>query len=109
MALAVRAIPSKHRSSWPKSGMTEQRAAAAVLGCTDITFLGYPDGRVEPTLALRWDIARVIRKVRPDVVITQDPLFRYGPSYINHPDHRAVADATLRSDHADGQYLVGSA
>ncbi len=73
----------------------EQRAAAAVLGCTDITFLGYPDGRVEPSLALRWDIARVIRKVRPDVVITQDPLFRYGPTYINHPDHRAVADATL--------------
>ncbi len=73
----------------------EQRAAAAVLGSTDITFLGYPDGRVEPSLALRWDLARVIRRVRPDVVVTQDPLFRYGPTYINHPDHRAVADATL--------------
>lgn len=73
----------------------EQRAAAAVLGCTDIHFLNYPDGRVEHTLELRWDIARVIRRVRPDVLITQDPLFRYGPTYINHPDHRAVADATL--------------
>ncbi|GAC1386569.1 MAG: PIG-L family deacetylase [Herpetosiphon sp.] len=73
----------------------EQRAAAAVLGCTDVTFLGYPDGRVEASLELRWDIARVIRRVRPDVVITQDPNFRYGPTYLNHPDHQAVATATL--------------
>lgn len=73
----------------------EQRNAAAVLGCEDLTFLGYPDSRVEHTLALRWDLARVIRRFRPDVVVTMDPNFRYGPTYINHPDHRAVADATL--------------
>lgn len=73
----------------------EQRNAARVLGSNDVTFLGYHDGRVEPTLELRLAIARVIRKVRPDVVISQDPYFRYGPTYINHPDHRAVADATL--------------
>ncbi len=73
----------------------EQRAAARVLGSDDVTFLGYPDGRVEPTLELRWDIARAIRRVRPDVVITSDPNFRYSENYINHPDHRAVADATL--------------
>ena len=73
----------------------EQRNAARTLGAKDVTFLGYVDGRVEPTLELRLAIARVIRQVRPDVVITQDPLFRYSPNYINHPDHRAVADATL--------------
>lgn len=73
----------------------EQIAAAKVMGSDDVTFLGYPDGRVEPSLALRWDIARVIRRVRPDVVLTMDPNFRYSENYINHPDHRAVADATL--------------
>lgn len=73
----------------------EQRNAARVLGSEDVTFLGYIDGRVEPTLELRLEIARVIRRVRPDVVITQDPLFRYMPTYINHPDHRAVTDAAL--------------
>ena len=73
----------------------EQTNAAKVLGSDDITFLGYVDGRVEPTLELRWQIARVIRRVRPDVLITQDPNFRYSATYINHPDHRAVADATL--------------
>jgi LmbE family N-acetylglucosaminyl deacetylase len=51
----------------------EQCAAARVYGSDDVTFLGYPDGRVESTLELRWDIARVIRRVRPDVVVTQDP------------------------------------
>ena len=73
----------------------EQRNAAKVLGVAGVTFLGYPDGWVEPSLELRLAIAREIRRVRPDVVVTQDPLFRYSPSYINHPDHRAVADATL--------------
>lgn len=73
----------------------EQRNAARILGCDDVTFLGYTDGRVEATLELRFEIARVIRRVRPDVVISQDPLFRYGPTYINHPDHRAVAEAVL--------------
>ncbi len=73
----------------------EQINAARVLGSNDVTFLGYVDGRVEPTLELRFAIARVIRRVRPDIVITSDPNFRYSPTYINHPDHRAVADATL--------------
>lgn len=73
----------------------EQRNAARILGSEDVTFLGYIDGRVEPTLELRLEIARVIRRVRPDVMVVQDPLFRYGPTYINHPDHRAVADAAL--------------
>jgi LmbE family N-acetylglucosaminyl deacetylase len=73
----------------------EQRNAARILGSDDVTFLGYVDGRVEPTLELRMQIARVIRRVRPDVMIVQDPLFRYSPNYINHPDHRAVADAAL--------------
>lgn len=73
----------------------EQRNAARILGSDDVTFLGYVDGRVEPTLELRMQIARVIRQVRPDVIVSQDPLFRYSATYINHPDHRAVADATL--------------
>lgn len=73
----------------------EQRAAAAAVGAKNVVFLGYPDGRVEHTLELRFQIARVIRQVRPDVVVCQDPTFRYSRTYINHPDHRATADATL--------------
>jgi LmbE family N-acetylglucosaminyl deacetylase len=75
----------------------EAADAARALGVTnDVIFLHYMDSRVEPTLELRRDIARVIRRVRPDVVICQDPTVRWsGQGYINHPDHRAAGEATL--------------
>ena len=77
---------------------TEQRAAARVCGVNDVVFLGYDDGTVQPTLALRKDLVRVIRQYKPDVVVCGDPIaFFYGNSYINHPDHRAVATATLEA------------
>lgn len=74
----------------------EQQAACTVLGVEELEFLHYEDGMVEPTLGLRRDIARVIRKHRPQVSICQDPTrFYSGRGYINHPDHRAVGEAAL--------------
>ena len=73
----------------------EQRAAAAVLGVRDLIFLGHPDGTLQPTLELRRDVVRVIRQVRPEAVICPDPTRRYGPGFINHPDHRAVGEVAL--------------
>jgi LmbE family N-acetylglucosaminyl deacetylase len=74
----------------------ELHEAARILGVKDVALLGYPDGVLEPTLGLRRDLTRVIRRVRPDVVVCSDPTVRYyGNEYLNHPDHRAVASATL--------------
>lgn len=73
----------------------EQRAAAAVLGVRDLVFLGHPDGTLQPTLELRRDVVRVIRQVRPEAVICPDPTRRYGPGFINHPDHRAAGEVAL--------------
>jgi LmbE family N-acetylglucosaminyl deacetylase len=75
----------------------EAQDAARALGVTnDVIFLHYWDSQVEPTLDLRRDIARVIRRVKPDVVICPDPTVRWsGQGYINHPDHRATGEATL--------------
>jgi len=74
----------------------ESREAARILGVHDVIFLGHQDGVVEPTIALRRDLARVIRGCRPDVVVCGDPTVRYyGNEYLNHPDHRAVASAAL--------------
>ena len=50
---------------WRRCAATSRRAAAAVVGVHDLHFLGYPDGRVEPTLELRRDITRVIRTGAP--------------------------------------------
>ena len=51
----------------------EQTTAAKVVGVTELHFLGHPDGRLEPTLDLRRDISRVIRRVRPQRVLSQSP------------------------------------
>jgi LmbE family N-acetylglucosaminyl deacetylase len=74
----------------------EQRAAARVVGVKEVVFLGYHDGEVVPSLALRRDLVREIRRFRPDIAICYDPtrLFVRG-SYINHPDHRAVGQAAI--------------
>lgn len=74
----------------------EQKAAARVLGVEEIVYLDYEDGSLEPTLALRRDLTREIRRYRPDIVICPDPTVRYyGDNYLNHPDHRAAGDAAL--------------
>jgi len=74
----------------------EQRAAARVLGVEEVMFLYYPDGYLVADINLRRDITRVIRRIKPDVLVTCDPqtLFtQYGG--LNHPDHRAAGQATL--------------
>jgi LmbE family N-acetylglucosaminyl deacetylase len=74
----------------------EQRAACAVLGIHDVLFLGYADGSLAPTLELRRELTRIIRQLKPDRVVIGDPTaVLYGDDYINHPDHRAAAEAGL--------------
>ncbi len=66
-------------------------------------FLGYPDGRVEPTLDLRRDLSRVIRQVRPHRVVTQSPERNYERIYASHPDHRAAGEAALCAVYPDAR------
>ncbi|WP_228845504.1 PIG-L deacetylase family protein [Phototrophicus methaneseepsis] len=74
----------------------EETAAAKVLGAKEVVFLRYKDGELYPTLELRRDIVRMIRMKQPDTVVTLDPtVFWRGTRSINHPDHRAIGEATL--------------
>lgn len=76
---------------------TEQTAAAEVVGAKCI-FLGYHDGLLQPTLELRKELVRHIRTIRPNVVVCGDPTaFFPSDTYINHPDHRAAAQAALEA------------
>lgn len=81
----------------------EQRKAAAVLGVDEVTFLGYPDGRLTVTLELRRDLARVIRQVRPDRVVTQSPVRDLHNMYGSHPDHTAAGEATMCAVYPDAR------
>ena len=74
----------------------EQRQACRVLGISEVLFLGYQDGVLEPSIELRRDLTRLVRRHRPDAVVCGDPTVRfYGATYMNHPDHRVAADVTL--------------
>lgn len=73
----------------------EQRDSAAVVGVDVVEFLGYPDGMLEYGLPLRRDIARAVRRHRPDVVITGNYHDTWGPGALNQADHIALGRAVL--------------
>jgi LmbE family N-acetylglucosaminyl deacetylase len=74
----------------------EARAAAEIAGVKDVVFLREPDGMLVATLDLRKRLVREIRRFKPEVIITGDPTIVWsGEDYINHPDHRAAAQAAL--------------
>lgn len=72
----------------------EQLSSAEYLGAQGVTFLRYIDGEVFDSLELRERITLEIRRFKPDLIITHDPLTR---QYRQHPDHRAVGFATIHS------------
>lgn len=77
---------------------SEQRAAGAILGIKDVIFLDYPDGQLEPTIALRRDLVRALRRYRPTRVICMSPERTWTPTLLirrYHPDHLAVGVAAL--------------
>jgi LmbE family N-acetylglucosaminyl deacetylase len=87
--------PQVPRSAIPGIRRAEQEAAAAVLGVSDVRFLGYSDGRLQSSYELRRDITRMIRPVRPQRMLTWTPEWSWRRFHRNHPDHRAVGEAVL--------------
>src|SRR5439155_14065786 len=73
----------------------EERRSAAVVGVCTVEFLDYPDGVVTYGLPLRRDIARAIRRHRPEMVITLPYDLTWTGHMLNMPDHRGVALGVL--------------
>lgn len=88
--------PDRSREEMSETRKREMRDAAQILGVSDVSFLGYRDGSLEAGLDLRRDVAREVRRRRPEVVVSFDPSrLWFGRSYIQHPDHRAIGEAVL--------------
>jgi len=81
----------------------EQRAAAAEVGVSDVVFLGYPDGRLTPSIELRRDISRQIRLVRPDRLVCQSPERMWDRIGASHPDHLAAGEASVCAVYPDAR------
>jgi LmbE family N-acetylglucosaminyl deacetylase len=74
----------------------EQRASAAIVGVDVVEFAGQPDGMLEYSLPLRREVARAVRRHRPEIVITGN--FRDtwdGEAALNQADHIATGRAVL--------------
>jgi LmbE family N-acetylglucosaminyl deacetylase len=64
---------------------TEMEKAAATIGAT-VEWLGFPDGTLSDATNLKEAVFRIIRKYRPDVLVTFDPFKKYDP----HSDHITI-------------------
>jgi LmbE family N-acetylglucosaminyl deacetylase len=74
----------------------EQDEAARLCGVQTVEYLRENDGEVQATMALRKRYVALIRKHKPQVVVTMDPTMMFsGNEYINHPDHRAIAVSAM--------------
>ncbi len=76
----------------------EAKDAADIAGADEITFIGEPDGILQPTIELRKRLVREIRRFKPEVVICGDPTITIASeTYINHPDHRAAGTLAIEA------------
>ncbi len=81
----------------------EQTKAAAEVGVTDLVFIGRMDGEVAYDSGLRHDITRVIRQVRPQIVITHTPEIVVTSVYGSHADHVATGQSTWAAVYPDAR------
>lgn len=76
---------------------SEELESSKIIGIKEVFFLNFIDGELENTHQLKIEIVKVIRKIKPNIVVCFDPLILYDPNlgFINHPDHRAGSQATV--------------
>lgn len=87
--------PGVHPEQLAQIRAEEQRAAAAVLGVKQVHFLNHRDGELYVDEALRRDVTRMVRQVRPYTVVTSDPSGYYFTGFVNHADHRVAGHVAL--------------
>jgi len=74
----------------------EAAAAARVLGVAETHHLDHDDGELVDDRALRVELVRLVRRLRPDIVCCPDPTAVFlGDGYVNHRDHRVTGWAAL--------------
>jgi len=95
--------PTVDRADIPGIRRAEQQAAGKAVGVTDVRFLGYKDGSLEPTQDLRRDISRVIRQVRPQRMLIQSAERNWVRIGASHPDHLASGVAAIAAIYPDAR------
>jgi LmbE family N-acetylglucosaminyl deacetylase len=84
----------------------EEITSAGLVGVQDVEFLDYTDGVIEYGLPLRRDIARSIRRQRPEVLITLNFELTWGGTILNMADHRWLGLAVLDAARDAGNHWI---
>ncbi len=94
---------SMARTDMARLRRDEQTAAANAVGVEDVTFLGYPDGRLSASVELRRDVSRVVRRFRPERLVCQSPERNWDRIGASHPDHLAAGEAAVCAAYPDAR------
>ncbi len=94
---------SVDRSTIPGTRRSEQLAAARAAGVDTVEFLGYHDGALTVSMQLRRDLAAMIRRYRPERVMSQSPVRNFTRIGTSHPDHLAAGEAALQAVYPDSR------
>ncbi|MEY3430408.1 MAG: hypothetical protein RJB30_340 [Actinomycetota bacterium] len=86
-----------------KTRQREQRDAGACLGVTKIEYLNYRDGSLVPSLELRKEIVREIRRAKPDRMVIQSPERNWERIFSSHPDHLAAGETAMQAVYPDAR------
>ncbi len=81
----------------------EQRAAGKELGVDNVTYLNYRDGSLFPSLELRKEIVREIRRAKPDRMVVQSPERNWERIFASHPDHLAAGETAIQAVYPDAR------
>ena len=95
--------PDVPREEMPKIRQKEQRDAGKILGVTNIEFLNHRDGWLVPTIELRKQIVREIRKSKPQRMLVQSPERNWDRLFASHPDHVAAGEAAIQAVYPDSR------
>jgi LmbE family N-acetylglucosaminyl deacetylase len=95
--------PDVPREDMPKIRQKEQRNAGKILGITNIEFLNHRDGWLVPTIDLRKQIVREIRKSKPQRMLIQSPERNWDRLFSSHPDHMAAGEAAIQAVYPDAR------
>ena len=91
------------RAELRETRQAEQAAAAGIVGVSELLWLNHRDGHLEANLELRRSISATIRRVKPDLVISQSPIRDLDRIYASHPDHLAVGEACVSAVYPDSR------
>lgn len=94
--------PTVLRAQIPAIRRAEQLEAASLLNIADVDFMGIGEGVIDPLeRELHERLVRLIRRVRPQRIVTWSPERNWERFRSSHPDHLAVGEATLRAIYPD--------